>query len=397
MDKTTRRVIAAFHLAGEPGRRKLKGFLRYIGDHRLDWQLQLVRSREDFTAEHVASLPMRNIDGIAFSLPTAKDGAAALARLDIPTVALEIYDETMLRGRTRNLVRVLGDAEGVGRAAARNLMAQGVFKSYGFVADLQGSAWGKLRGQGFIDEIRANRLPVHRYTTRGKGYDLPNLAKWIARLPKPAGIFAAFDDRAVQVIEACREAHVEIPQDVAVLGVDNDETLCTHTTPTLSSVQPDHEQIGSLAAERLAAMMSGRAARHGTRITVGVKEIVNRESTCAVSGAGLLVQRALAFIRAHASEAVKPRDVAAFLKVSRSLADLRFRELQGESMGSVIRRIRLEEVRRRLLATNDTLERIAAACNFTKLCRLKEAFASEYGRSPDDYRAAHGAVEGQMR
>lgn len=392
MDKTTRRVIAAFHLAGEPGRRKLGGFLRYIGEHQLDWQLQLVRSREDFTAKHVVSLPARNIDGIVFSLPTAKDGAAALSRLDIPTVALEIYDDSMLKGRTRNLVRILGDAEGVGRMAARNLMAQGLFKSYGYVADLQGSAWGKLRGQGFIAEIRANRLPVHRYTTRGKGYDLPNLANWIARLPKPAGIFAAFDDRAAQVIEACREAHVEIPQDVAVLGVDNDETLCTHTTPTLSSVQPDHDQIGYLAAERLAAMMSGRKGAHDGRIVVGAAEIVGRESTCAVSGAGLLVQRALAFIRAHASDAVKPRDVAAFLKVSRSLADLRFRELQGESMGNTILHARLEEVRRRLLCTRDTLESIAAACHFTKLCRLREAFASEYGCSPDDYRAAHSAT-----
>ena len=385
----TKRIAVAFRLAGEPGRRKLGGFLRYINEHQLDWQLQFTRIREDFSKELVASFPERQIDGIVYSMPSAKDGAAELAKLSIPTVALDIYDEALLQGRKRNLVSILGDAEDVGRSAAQNLMAQGLFRSYGFVADLQGHTWGKLRGKAFMDEVRKNGLTVHRYTTRGKGYDLPNLASWLARLPKPCGVFAAFDDRAIQIVEACREAKVAIPGDVAIIGVDNDEMLCTNTTPTLTSVQPDHDAMGYLAAERLALMMDGRKLTVPERHLVGVKEIVVRESTSAVSNAGKLVQRALAFIRSHATEAIKPRDVAAYLKVSRSLADLRFRELQGESIGDAILHHRLDEVRRRLIASNDKIENIADQCHFAKFCRLSESFRKEYGCTMGEYRKTH--------
>ena len=386
---STKRIAVAFRLSGEPGRRKFGGFLRYVNEHQLDWQLQLIRIREDFTRELVASFPERQIDGIVYSLPSEKDVATELAKLEIPTIALEDYDGSMLNGRMRNLVSILGDTEDVGRLAARNLMTQGLFKSYGFVADLQGSVWGKLRGAAFMDEIKRNGLPVHRYTTRGKGYDLPNLANWISRLQKPAGVFAAFDDRAIQIIEACREAKAAIPGDVAILGVDNDEMLCTNTTPTLSSVQPDHDAMGYLAAERLEAMMDGERLARPESHLIGVKEIVVRESTCAISTAGRLVQRALAYIRTHATEAIKPRDVAAYLKVSRSLADLRFRELQNESIGDAIRRYRLEEVRRRLVSSNDKIENIADQCHFSKLCRLNDAFKAEYGVALKDYRQSH--------
>lgn len=384
-----KRIAVAFRLAGEPGRRKLGGFLRYINEHQLDWQLQFTRIREDFSKELVASFPERLIDGIVCSMPSAKDGTAELAGLDIPTVALEIYDETLLQGRKRNLVFILGDTEDVGRSAARNLMAQGRFRSYGFVADLQEHVWGKLRGKAFMDEIAGNGLAVHRYTTRGKGYDLPNLANWLSRLPKPCGVFAAFDDRAIQVIEACREARFSIPGDVAIIGVDNDEMLCANTTPTLSSVQPDHDAMGYLAAEKLAMMMGGRRLTDPERHLVGVKEIVIRESTNPVSNAGKLVQRALAFIRTHAAEAIKPRDVAAYLRVSRSLADLRFRELQGESIGDAILRHRLDEVRHRLVASNDRIENIAGQCHFTKFCRLSDSFKKEYGCTMGEYRKTH--------
>ena len=382
----TRRVVVAFRLAGVPGRRKLEGFLRYVNEHRLDWQLQFVRIREDFSQEFVSSFPERKIDGIVYSLPSAKDGTEELGRITIPTVALDIYDESLLGERTRNLVYILGNAREVGRAAAQNLLAQGIFKSYGFVADLQGAAWSKLRGEGFINELKASGHPVRRYTTRGKGYDLPRLANWLKSLEKPAGIFAAFDDRAIQIVEACREAGLSIPAAVAILGVDNDETLCMNTTPTISSVQPDHDRMGRLAAERLAAMMDGETVRTPERHLIGVKTIVVRESTSLSSFAGRLVQRALAFILAHATEAIKPRDVASFLKVSRRLADLRFRELQHESIGSAIRRHRLEEVRKRLAATNDTIENIAADCHFSKPSRLNESFKATYHCTMKEYR-----------
>ena len=386
MNQHTRRIVLAFRLLGEPGRRKITSLLKCIREQELGWQLYILRNHEDFSAEFVKSLPGRNIDGIVFSMPEAKSGAAALAKLDIPTVAVDIYDEKLLKGRRRNLVYIRDSTSAIGCAAAHNLTSQGCFRSYGYVADLMGSTWGRLRGDAFVDELRRRGQDVSRYRARGKGYDLPALTKWLCGLPKPVGVLAAHDDRAIQIIEVCHEAGLAIPGDVAVLGIDNDEMICMSSTPPMSSVQPDHEEIGRLAVESLKEMLDGPRLARPVRRFVDIREIVIRESTSAVSNAGQLVQKALAFIRAHASEAIKPRDVAAHLKVSRSLADLRFRELQGESIGKAILRHRLEEVRRRLLTTNDTIENIAARCQFRRPYRLRDAFKSAYGCTMQNWR-----------
>ena len=123
-----------------------------------------------------------------------------------------------------------------------------------------------------------------------------------------------------------------------------------------------------------------------------MKRVEVRESTSPVTPSGRLVQRALAFIRAHYAEPIRPQDVVRELKVSRRLADLRFSAIQGESIGKAILRTRLEAVCRRLVATNDTLANIAASCGFRKLDRLNAAFKSRYGVSMRDYRTLnHGS------
>ena len=125
------------------------------------------------------------------------------------------------------------------------------------------------------------------------------------------------------------------------------------------------------------------------RIEVGVKHIEVRESTSPVTPSGRLVQRALAFIRAHYAEPMRPKDVVKELKVSRRLADLRFSAIQGESIGKAILRTRLEAVCHRLVATNDSFSNIAASCGFGKLDRLNAAFKLHYGMTMPDYRAQH--------
>lgn len=387
MNQATKRIVLAFRLAGEPGRRKLDGFLRYISENRLDWQMQFVRIREDFNAEFVKSFAERGVDGVVYSLPDAKDGAEELARIDLPTVALDIFDDATLRGRKRNLVYIAGSCEDVGREAARHFLSQGLYRSYAFVPDLAGHAWSHLRGESFAKEMKRNGFKVAMYKTRGKGYDLPKLHAWLEKLPRPAGVFTAYDDRAIQVLEACRDASIDVPHEIAVIGVDNDETLCPHTMPPLTSVQPDHAQIGRLAAAKLKEMLDGRHLEHPEHIFVGVKRIEVRESTSPVTPSGRLVQRALAYIRTHYAEALRPRDVVRELKVSRRLADLRFTEIQGESIGKAILRTRLEAVSRRLVATNDTLDNIALSCGFRKLDRLRTAFKEHFGLSMVDYRA----------
>lgn len=385
MKSSIKRIVVAFQLAGEPGRRKLDGFFRYMLDNSLSWQLQFVRHREDFSVGFVKSFRERGVDGVVYSLPEARDGGIELSRLEIPTVALDIYDN-LLSERKRNLVMISGSCESVGMEAARHFLSQGLYRSYAFVPALSRSQWSRLRGKAFIAEMKRNGFDVSVYRAGVKGYDLPKLRAWLERLPKPAGVFAAFDDRAIQVLEACRYASLSVPNEVAVIGVDNDEQLCPRTAPPLTSVCPDHERIGALAAEKLHEMLEGRELSAVEHVEIDVKGVVVRESTSPVSMSGKLVQRALAFIRAHYAEPISSCDVARQLRVSRRLADLRFREIQGESIGKAILHTRLEAVRHRLIATNDSMENIAFGCGFNKLSRMREYFKAYYGMSVQECR-----------
>lgn len=390
MKQAPKHVVAAFHLATAPCRRKFSGFLRYKTEHHLDWRLQIIRTEKLFSPALVSALPNRKTDGIIYCLSSSNGSESELAKLSIPTVTLDTYESPVFIRRRRNLVVITDDDDEIGRAAARHLLSLGNYRTYAYVSDIFNSQWGKSRETSFFAEMRENGNKVVHYPVgRREPYDIPRLAAWISGLAKPVGIFTPYDDRAVEILEACLAAGIKVPEEVAVIGVDNDEVVCANVTPPLTSIQPDHERMGYLAAERLDRMMNGEHLAKAERIQIGMKGIIIRESTTPVSNAGRLIQRALAFISSNAEKPIKPKDVAAYLNVSRALADLRFRELQGESMGEAIRRARLEEFRRRLLATKDTIANIASDCGFTKLSRLNTAFHKAYGQTIRDWRDAH--------
>ena len=159
-------------------------------------------------------------------------------------------------------------------------------------------------------------------------------------------------------------------------------------TPKLPAAKATLRSLRSLRPEKLSCISCSLWLKSSVApySLIGVKRIEVRESTSPVSQSGKLVQRALAFITAHYAEPIRPLDVVRELKVSRRLADLRFSELQGESIGKAILHTRLEAVRRMLTATNDTLENIAAACGFRKVDRMRAAFKARYDVSPSEFR-----------
>ena len=172
---------------------------------------------------------------------------------------------------------------------------------------------------------------------------------------------------------------------MTVLGVDNDTLICENANPRLSSVQPDFEEEGRLAAETLDGMMRGKAPEKRI-LLVGVKGIVQRASTAEQSHAGRLVQKAVAYIDAHALEGIGVRDVVRHLKCSRRLADLRFRELQGRTILDAITERRLDEVKRRRSTTREKMDLIAAACGYANPTYLKNLFKKRYSMTMRDFR-----------
>ena len=373
-----KKVFIALRMAGIAGQEKLSGIFRFLGDNH-DWDIRLVRTADEFSVAAVKDALRSKYDGFIVSIPGTEETAAVLATTDIPTIVMDIYSRR-LAARKRNIVFIRNSSEEIGRTAANHLLAIGTCRSYAFVHNPSVMQWSIDRCRAFRETLRDNGFWCHELRT----------SDGLQKLERPVGIFAANDDRGYDVIEFCHAHRMRVPEDAAVLGINNDTLICENCHPRLSSIQPDFEQEGYLAAETLTKMMRPRAASslipHPSSLYVGIRSVIRRESTAELSTSGKLVQKAVAYIRRHALEGIGVSDVVTHLKVSRRLADLRFRELQHTSIGGEITRIRLAEVQRLLRATREPIDSIAAKCGYANPNYLKNLFRKRFSMSMREFR-----------
>jgi LacI family transcriptional regulator len=278
-------------------------------------------------------------------------------------------------------VFIRNSAQDIGREAANFFMGQGIARTYAFLHSKPLTDWSK------------NRFLYFKRTLNDAGLWCEEIfdPAGISRLKRPAAVFAANDDRAFELMKQLSAKRIRVPNGIAVLGVDNDALICENANPRISSVQPDFEQEGYLAAETLDTMMNGGESATGT-ILVGVKEIVRRESTSEQSNAGRLVQKAITYINRHVLEGITVTDVVRHLKCSRRLADLRFRELHGRSILDTITERRLDEVKCRLAKTKEKIDAIALSCGYSNPNYLKNLFKRKFGMSMRDFRNSTKAL-----
>ena len=373
-----KRVLVALRLQGIAGQEKLSGIFRYLGDTP-EWDVRFIRSAQEFTAARVKTAIADGYDGFIVSVPDAERAAEPLADTDIPTIVMDIHSPA-LSARKKNIVFIRNSPEEIGRSAANHLLSIGRCKSYAFVHHQSVMQWSVDRFKSYRDTLRENGFECHELKS----------PEGIEKLERPVGVFAANDDRGYDVIEFCRANHLRVPEDIAVIGINNDTLVCENCHPRLSSIEPDFEQEGYLAAETLARMMSASPSPSPSTSTstlfVGVKQVVRRESTAELSASGKLVQRALVYIRRNALKGISVTDVAAHLHVSRRLADLRFRELQGTTIGETIITERLAEVKRLLRETKDPIDAIAIRCGYENPNYLKNLFKRRFAMTMREFR-----------
>ena len=389
-----KRVLVALRLQGIAGQEKLSGIFRYLGDTP-EWDVRFIRSAQEFTAARVKTAIADGYDGFIVSVPDAECAAEPLADTDIPTIVMDIHSPA-LSARKKNIVFIRNSPEEIGRAAANHLLSIGHCKSYAFVHHQSVMQWSVDRFRSYRDTLREHGFECHELKS----------PEGIEQLERPVGVFAANDDRGYDVIEFCRANHLRVPEDIAVIGINNDTLVCENCHPRLSSIQPDFEQEGYLAAETLSRMMSASTPAPSTKhqsptsnrqppttnrqppttLFVGVKQVVRRESTAELSASGKLVQRALVYIRRNALKGISVTDVAAHLHVSRRLADLRFRELQGTTIGETIINERLTEVKRLLRETKEPIDTIANRCGYENPNYLKNLFKRRFAMTMREFR-----------
>ena len=280
----------------------------------------------------------------------------------------------------------------IGRMAAEFFLKRG-FDSFGFVeipctsklVKERGAAFcGRLAADGMEGRVFRSSLPAGGLSPDGTRLR-KRLAEWIAELPKPAAVFCANDIVARLVLEVCARCGVSVPDQVSLLGVDDEFWVCEGSRPTLSSVALDFTDAGFKAAEVLDAMMRGESCPEQT-IRFGVREIVERGSTGDSHGFRRTVRLALDYMRRNiAWHDLRVDHLAAAANCSRSHLEKSFRIANGTSPADALREIRLTRVCELLRRTDKPLDRIAALCGFAPL-HLKKAFRKRYGMTMGEFR-----------
>lgn len=211
------------------------------------------------------------------------------------------------------------------------------------------------------------------------------LGEWLQALPKPIGLLACNDIRAAQVLNVCREIEIKVPDEVAVLGVDDDRLICELTTPPLSSVELDAFRIGYIAAERLLQLIRGTSAIE-PRTLIRAKGVVRRQSTELFQIDDPDVALALKYIHQHACEGISLDDVAAATHLSRSTLVRRFAKYAGTTVKSEITRIRVNRIKQLLVDTEYSLTKIADLAGFATVEYMSTMFKEHTGETPAQYR-----------
>lgn len=386
-------VIAALRLAGINARQELSGIFRYLGKS-IDWDLRILSDSKDISRELSAQTTSLHPDGIIVDATCPDESLPTLIASDIPLVTLDLLPGR-LAPRTRRMKCIRCDDGGIGIAAARHFLGTGAYNSFAFVHPTGvPRTWAKRRAEAFRATLAKRGHPVFEHMEKPNASPTEGaaaLTDFLKSIPKPAAVFAAWDDRARQVLAACRAAKLSVPRQVAIMGVDNDEMLCEHTIPALSSVIPDMEQQGYLAAQALDRMMNRRKDTSPLVRNCPITGVAVRESTMPTAPAAQLVRSALTFIRQNCTKPIGVGDVVEHLGVSRRLADKRFREIQNATILETLTHCRLEHLKKSLVRSKLPIAKLIPASGFGSINQAQLLFKRETGLSMRDWRTKHAS------
>ena len=396
MNGKIRRILVAIPTNGSDGRLRLGGIIRYA-NQKPQWDLKFILSRTAFNDDDVAVLMSdgHRIDGCILAAYTP--AVEKLLAAGVPCVAaLENLHQKLCRHPAYRAVFI--DNAEIGAAAAEHFKSLGRFSSYVFVPAPPAIPWSLERKAAFKAAADKN---AEFYEFPETSFDMTNLSgengiqmredaleEFLHSVPKPAAVFCANDILAMQVLKACHNAKTKVPSDVAVVGCDNDELVCLNAKPQLTSIQPNFDLVGFTAAKMLDDLMRGKNVAKEPAI-IGKLKLFPRNSTQNLPPSVVLVEHAMEFIKSHATDGISTSDVLNHLRVSRSLLDLRFRQLRNESVMDAILATRLNAVKYALKTTDRKIVAIGRSCGFRNPDHLKRLFRKRFGMSMRTWRAAH--------
>ena len=351
----------------------LAGILRYASS-RPDWRLWLFNPRAGESFGNV--LPPHRASGIIAN--GLDEIPQETLRPRNPRACVIICDGNQVPGASS----VVCDNAAVVRAAAEFFLAR-KFRNFAFVESPRPDVFSRKRLDAFAAAVRPS---CASFSSRPAG--APDFATWLRRLPRPCALFAANDRIAKVAADVCRFSGIRVPQEIAILGVDDEEMVCNFTSPTLSSIRPAFEKGGYMAAELLDAIMRGKL-REPANLQYGVIGIVERDST-AISSADVASASALeSFIRQNARADLAPGTAVRAVGRDATRIKRAYREAYGRTVCRGIQEARLREVQKLLQRTRMPIGDIGAMCGFGNGRYLKGLFKRRFGMTMREWRRTH--------
>ena len=377
-----RSVALVIETSNEYARGLLRGILRYQQEHE-KWTI-------DLPEQHRRADPprwLRNYSGhgIIARIET-KSIARAVQATQLPAVDVSSARELS------TIPWVETDDRKIAQLAIQHFFEKG-FRHLAFCGE--GSFnWSRWRRDAFVAEAKKagiNALVFH-VDDDSSGMTWPHarrrLMRWLAELPEPCGLMAAYDSLARRLIDLCIQASRRVPESIAILGVDDDPLLCQLATPPLSSIVPDSEGAGYAAAEQLDSIMSGKKIKRLDTLLPPLG-IATRQSTDTFAVEDKDVSVSAHYILAHACDGIQVDDVVKQTQLTRRALETRFKKALGKTPHALIIETRLSKAERCLRETTLTLEQIADRCGFEYPEYLSVLFKKHRNMTPGEYRQQH--------
>ncbi len=289
--------------------------------------------------------------------------------------------------------RINANGAAIGRMGAEYYVNRGV-RHFAFVDDVQDSNWSRFRKESFAGYVKKAGYHCHVYPELNEnqkkdwGVEQRFMIEWLNTLPKPVGIMAAMDARGRQILDACMMAGIDVPFEVQVLGVDNDEMICETASTPMSSILANAEKGGFLAAHLLHSLIE-RKVRKKNVLSYDPMQVISRRSTEAVLFQDRIVVAAIEFIRINSGIGINVGDVSRHLGISQRLLQIHFKASLGRSVIDEIMRVRFNRICALLSESDISISEITGLCGFENESYLGRIFKKRIGKTMTQFRREH--------
>lgn len=384
MDIKNHKILLRFDKDAATDRLMLEGILHYAREKCIpQWDIQLELS--DISRHYDSKLEGGGFSGIIADSFNATD-RGEFFKTGLPTVLYEsAYDKMDSSSRPKNNVTFFNDHTAEGRTAAEYFIERG-FKSFAYVGTPIPIAWSVSRRNGFVSRLKKSGMHAIIYPDPvGKAAgdfttEAPILTKWLKSLPARTALFATHDRRAQQIVSLARQAKINIPEEIAVLGVDDDELICETATPPISSIRVFARETGWRMARAMHALLEGRA--HATIVRTCHTNITSRRSTEIFALGDKIVAKALTYAATHLSEDLRVRTLADISNCSVRTLQMKMLLTLGRTVKEEIASLRLTKAIELLSESSLPVAEIAKVCGYSSSSHLGTKTKEATGKTP---------------